>query len=242
MKLQSIIITSLMLLFSMGSSFASERPIALVWKNGGTCFPYCATSAGKMAVKAGYDVRYITKNTKHLKEALKIAKVWIQPGGKSKKAASRMGVDTMKLIKEFVRDGGGYVGFCAGMLLATEKIGTSDIDGLGILSGKTIHLMDDAQDRPYILDIDLVDEGERNIYFSGGPYLIDQDYKTNVWANYRNGEIAAVESTYGAGRVVVSGFHPEVPRWWKKVTRMFDADGSDHDIAVKMIKKAGNIF
>lgn len=222
----------------MGKTFASERPIALVWKNGGTCFPYCASSAAKMAIKAGYDVRYITKRTKHLKEALKVAKLWIQPGGKSKKAAKNMGPETMKLIREFVREGGGYVGFCAGMLLATSNIGDTDIEGLGILSGKTIHLMEDALDKPYILDIDLIDHGARNIYFSGGPYLTDQDDKTDVWAHYSSGEIAAVESRFGKGRVVVSGFHPEVPTWWKRLTRKYDSDGNDFDIAVEMIRKA----
>lgn len=217
---------------------ATEKPIALVWKNGGTCFPYCVSGAGKMAKRAGFQVRYITKHTKDLKSALSTASIWIQPGGKSKVAAKRMGPKTMSLIREFVKNGGGYVGFCAGMLLSTKKIGTSDIDGLGILNGETVHLMSKEMDRPYILDINMVEHGTRNIYFSGGPYLKNQDADTYIAGFYDSGEIASVESSFGKGKVVVAGFHPEVPTWFKKLTRKFDQDGADFDIAVEMMKRA----
>jgi glutamine amidotransferase-like uncharacterized protein len=222
-------------------AFAREKPLALVWKNGGTCFPYCARSAANMALKAGFKVRYITKYTKHLKEALEEASVWIQPGGKSKLAAKRMGSKTMDAVRKFVRGGGGYVGFCAGMLLATKKIGDSDIDGLGILNGKTVHLMSKALDKAYIVNIDTVEHGPRSIYFSGGPFLVDQDDDTYISAFYGSGEIAAVESNFGKGRVIVSGYHPEVPTWFKKLTRMFDPDGNDYDIAIEMIKRSGRL-
>ena len=239
-----LIPTTLLLLAILASNntFANSKPLALVWKNGGTCFPYCASSAGKMAIKAGFKVRYITRHTKNIKKALKIAKVWIQPGGKSKVAANRMGPETMKYLREFVRGGGGYVGFCAGMLLATSKIGSSNIEGLGLLTGKTVHLMNKKKDKPYILDIDLVEHGTRSIYFSGGPYLKNHDKNTYVTGHYSTGEIASVESNFGKGRVIVSGFHPETPTWFKKITLKFDSDGDDFDLAVEMIKRAGAYY
>lgn len=230
----------LFLLTSVHSNAKNDaKPLALVWNNGGTCFPYCASSAGKMAIKAGYKVRYITKKTQKIEEALKEASIWVQPGGKSKVAAARMGAKTLSLIRNFVNDGGGYVGFCAGMLLATKKIGDSEVDGLGILNGKTIHLMSKAQDKAQILNINMVEHGYRSIYFSGGPYLIDQDTQTYTTGYYDSGEIASTESVFGKGKVIVSGFHPEVPSWFKRLRRKYDPDGNDFDIAIEMMKRAG---
>lgn len=233
-----VILTTCIFNLANANVTSSERPIALVWKNGGTCFPYCVSGAGKMAKKAGYQVRYITKRTKNLKEALKTASIWVQPGGESLVAVKKMGPQTMMHIREFVKNGGGYVGICAGMLLATKEIGTSGVTGLGILSGETVHLMSKKEDKRQILDVDMVEYGTRNIYFSGGPYLQNHSSNTYVTGYYSTGQVASVEETFGKGRVVVSGFHPEVPGWFKKLARTFDQDGSDYDIAIEMMKRA----
>ena len=99
--------------------------------------------------------------------------------------------------------------------------------------------MSKAQDKAQILNINMVEHGYRSIYFSGGPYLIDQDTQTYTTGYYDSGENASTESVFGKGKVIVSGFHPEVPSWFKRLRRKYDPDGNDFDIAIEMMKRAG---
>lgn len=228
-------------LLSINSFAGGDKPLALVWKGGGTCFMWCAPAAKKIALKSGLRVKYVNSRTKNLDGLLQEAKVWIQPGGLSLKAAKMMGPDLMSKVREFVYRGGGYVGFCAGMLLASETIGESDTKGLGIIPGNTVHLMKGKKDIPYVLDIILSSGEKRDIYFSGGPYLeLRDETQVKIIGRYSSGEIAAIETKYGDGLVSVAGYHPETPRYWKILRGKKDRDGSDYDLAIQMIKNVTN--
>lgn len=48
------------------------------------------------------------------------AQVFIVPGGLSRTQATALGRDGREVVKRFVADGGGYVGFCAGCYLASS--------------------------------------------------------------------------------------------------------------------------
>jgi glutamine amidotransferase-like uncharacterized protein len=66
--------------------------------------------------------------------ALKDVDVLVQPGGSGSKQAEALGVDGRDAIKQFVKNGGGYVGICAGAYLATTDYDWS----LGILNAKVV--------------------------------------------------------------------------------------------------------
>lgn len=65
--------------------------------------------------------------------ALKDIEVVVFPGGSGSKQAEGIGEEGRGIVRDFVRNGGGYVGICAGCYLACEGFSWS----LGILDAKT---------------------------------------------------------------------------------------------------------
>ena len=221
----------------------AAKDLALIWKGQGACSPFCTLSAGEVANQAGYRVLYVNSKLSDY-SVFDEAAVWIQPGGQSVEAANDMGPVLMARIQQFVHDGGGYVGFCAGMFLATNLIGTSGVPGLGMMPGTESEFLKNDPG-PTIIQITRPNEGNevRSVYYSGGP-VIDisaEDQKlfgVKVLARYSDGTLASVSAPYGKGKVVLSGFHPEASSAWKFLRGKTDPDGSDQDIAVEMIQSA----
>ena len=53
-----------------------------------------------------------------------------------------------------------------------------------------------------------------------------------------NNKINGLETTFGQGRISVTGTHPEAPKWWYEDAHINDGDGLDHELAANMIKWA----
>jgi glutamine amidotransferase-like uncharacterized protein len=226
-----------LLVFGSGSAWA--KPLALVWNGPGVCPIGCAPAAAKVARMAGYDTRYVTPQNKD-QAPFSEARLWVQPGGKSSTAAEAMGPELLTKIRNFVIGGGQYVGFCAGMFLTTAEIGTRGIPGLGIVPGRTQLYL--ANDPPAHFERVQIGDRIRKVYYAGGPMLHLTEAEAaashvEILARYSNGDIAAVNVPYGAGRVSVSGFHPESGRLWGVNRLNFDTDGSDRWFAIQMIRK-----
>jgi len=258
------------LVFLPLASFAATKPIALVYAGYGAC-DLCVYGAADMAFRAGLDVVFVDEASIDY-SLFREAKVWIQPGGHSVEQAVSMGPILMQHVRNFVNNGGGYVGFCAGSFISTPKIGDSKVDGFGFIP-TYYHHPDDSQ-AWQIEQIEIPEEGKRWVYFAGGPKfeITDADIKfvgAKVMARALNGDIEELYSHYGRGRIAVSGFHPEANELWKSGKLFFllgkkrafkallettvygpvalwdsspyfaiDPDGSDYDIAIKMIQFA----
>jgi len=215
-------------IFSSISSLAGDRPLALVWDGPGACKPSCVDASVIIARRAGFKVQKIGPGFSDF-SIFKKAKLWVQPGGKSTTAAASMGPQMMDQIREFVRNGGGYVGFCAGMFISTPEIGTSKKTGYGIIPGETELLIKGENDRAMI-PIDTIDHGKVTMYYAGGPFMrvSDADLKAadgEVIARYRDGKIAGIRARYGKGKVAVIGTHPEAGFIWKLGRGYFDIKG-----------------
>lgn len=221
------------------SAFA-EKPLALVWYGPGACKPSCAAAAAIVTRQAGFRVQKIYPGFKNY-SLFKQAKLWVQPGGKSVTSAESMGPELMDQVRNFVRDGGGYVGFCAGLFITTAEIGTSGKIGYGIVPGSTeLYLKDDPPG--HLIPI-TTEYGVKKMYYAGGPQLniTDAELKAangHVIANYSDGKVAGVKLEYGKGKIAVVGFHPEAGFWWKFFKGQIDRDGSDRWLAHDMIRYA----
>lgn len=219
------------------------RPsIALVYKGPGSCEEDCSEAAAQMARLAGLEPVYIGPDETRA-EIFNDAVVWIQPGGKSSKVSKTMNSVLKQLIREFVYRGGGFVGYCAGGFYSTELISETGNPGLAILPGKN-HLYEEVQNEIELPTLNWLGV-PRKIYWEGGPYFIPPEpavmHASNyqVLATYPNGAPATVSSRYGFGAVVVTGVHPESPRWWKSDgVHLNDDDGDDFDLAVDMILRS----
>jgi hypothetical protein len=229
----------LLLGFGLTTAHAGKR--ALVYNGPGACSDGCYDAAFQVALQAGLDPVFVGENALSIDSTeqdqanlFKDAAIWIQPGGKSKTAMTSITDQLKNAIDEFVKAGGGYVGFCAGAFSSTQFVGTSWTLGFNFMPGKT-SLYKGVSAEAEIIPV--VWNGKaRNIYWEGGPYLSKlPPGKVEVIGTYPNGQVAAARSQYGSGRIFVTGLHPEAPQDWRDYYHLKDADGLDQDLAVEMI-------
>lgn len=230
---------------SYGESTVSARK-ALVYKGRGGC-ESCAHAAGKAARGAGYTVEYVG-SAELSEKSFKNVKLWVQPAGNAISAAEALGTEGLNLIREFVKNGGSYVGFCSGAFLADSIVDDEGkVQGLGLLPVGTADY--EVNDKSNI-DMVWINWGtqRRHVFFNGGAtFLINkksEDKKLSsltVLATYvSDGLPAAIFTKFGKGKVAVSGAHPEAPNKWKNRAIQDDEDGDDLDLAVEMINLTKN--
>lgn len=224
-----------------GTGSASARPIALVYRGPAGC-DGCSESVAAVLQSStwNFDVRYVGPG-----EALQIsaatlatATLYAQPGGTPSvdDAWTMMKADA-PAIAAFIQAGGRYLGFCEGGYLAGKT------PGFGLLPGDTDQYIS-SKGASVTTDIDtvipIVWRGKtRAMYFQDGPFFILDATATaggaTVLATYTNGEIAALAASYGAGKVGVTGPHPEADDQWYKDYKLTDPDGVDADLAHDLI-------
>jgi hypothetical protein len=231
----------------------ANKPLALIYKGLGSCSADqgdagingygCSEASADVATAAGFQYQFIGPNDldnnstpAQVAAIFQNAKVWIQPGGYANVAAYTMSDRLQTEIVNFVSKGGGYVGFCAGAFMAT--------DTFGIFSGSTALYGYSAirADLTYTFESVKWNGVNRSIYFEGGPYFYGYDQTAEVIATYNDsGDTAAVRSTYGSGRVFLTGPHVEAPAIWSQENGIQDPDGSDIDLGVQMLKWASGL-
>jgi hypothetical protein len=232
--------------------------VALIYNGPGACSKAdndagesgytCALAASVVATAAGLKTVYVspdaltdTSTAAQVKALFKDARVWIQPGGNANRAYDSLSSRLITELKNFIAAGGGYVGFCSGAFMATEKIGDSGEDGLSIFPGSTT-----AQDpsanlaQGYSFEPLTWQGKKRSVYFEGGPSLegVKDNPAVEKIAYYADGDVAAARAAYHHGHVFLTGAHPEAPAIWSEEDGNHDPDGIDHDLATSMVKWA----
>jgi hypothetical protein len=215
----------------------SQGRKALIYKGEGSCIEDCSESAALMAQMAGLIPVYVSP--KEVNPDIFIgASVWVQPGGESLIVSENMAVQLRMLIKRFVMNGGGYVGFCAGAFFADQWIHGTTQEGLGLLPGLALSY-ERTTEKAVMLDF-LWNGEKRSIYWEEGPYLqlLTTGTMFMPFAYYPTGEIASAYGDFYQGRVILTGVHPEAPQYWRDDIKAADPDGLDYDLAVDMIRWA----
>lgn len=195
--------------------------MALVYR-GPASVPGCPESVAELLRRSAwnFDVQYVGPSEDiPLKErSLAEAVLYAQPGGGELKPAYRRLKKKAPVIRDFVRAGGRYLGFCLGGYLAGET------PGFGLLPGDTDQYISSrgAGIRTDGDAVVTVDWGGRNraLYFQDGPYFVLDPSRgpADVVARYDNGLPAAVVAPCGRGAVGVVGPHPEAtPDWFVDV-------------------------
>ena len=217
-------------------SISAHAKLALIYDGPGTCAEGCARAVERPAKTAGLDVRFVQPAEINA-SLLSQAALWIQPGGDAITVATILSDFQKRELREFVSNGGGYVGFCAGAFFADHKVDDAlTIDGLGLIPGEA----NDYHVDPRLQILPIQWHGKtRHIYFEDGPYFVmNTNDPSHMVGSYPNGALASVSFPYGRGRVALSGPHPEAPSDWKKKAHLYDPDGSDVDLAIQMIRWA----
>lgn len=141
---------------------------------------------------------------------LSTASLYAQPGGDSVKAAWRHLRGHRDEVRAFVAQGGHYLGVCLGAYLAGHEPGFGLVDGEPVpyitTAGASLRTEDAA-----LLEIVW---GERRPMYVQDPCVLPADAGASVVATFDNGQPAAMVSSFGRGRVALSGPHPEASDDW----------------------------
>jgi glutamine amidotransferase-like uncharacterized protein len=192
------------------------RPRALVYRGPATV-PGCPEAVVELlsASRWDFDIRYVGPHEPLAltTEALAGATLYAQPGGGTLSHGYKHLRQHRSAIREFVRSGGGYVGFCLGGYLAGAT------PGFALLPGDTDQYIASARATVDSEDNALVQVSWRGslrmLFFQDGPHFeLSSDAHATVLATYPNNTIAAVVAGFGAGRVGVVGPHPEATNDW----------------------------
>ena len=198
---------------------SAGRDLALVYR-GPASTPGCPEAVAAALRRSRWDLQVCFVGPREqlaLEPAvLGRARLYAQPGGGGLRRAHRRMRRSADAIREFVRSGGGYLGFCLGGYLAGET------PGFGLLPGDTDRFISSPGARPdHARDslVTLTWAGRRHqVYFQDGPWF-DLDPArgpAEVLAVYANGLPAAVVAPFGRGAVGVVGPHPEAsPDWYR---------------------------
>jgi hypothetical protein len=235
-----------------------NAPLALVYSGPGSCSVAegdagstgygCSEASADIASLAGFRVQFVgptdlstSSTVAQVAAIFGNAKVWIQPGGVAETAIDAMSTRLKTELVNFIANGGGYVGTCAGAFIATSELGSTSHSGLGIFPGHTAPYSYTALHDDYALLPVTWGGVTREIYFEGGPYLSGLPSTAQVMGTFANGTVASARATYQKGRVFISGPHVEAPADWTREDGYTDPDGPDYYLGAQMVTWAAGL-
>jgi glutamine amidotransferase-like uncharacterized protein len=196
-------------------SVAAGAEYALIY-NGPVAAEDCPEAAAAVARETGLSVRFVSDLNK-LPGLLKRAEVFII-GGTDDDLDPLIADFTpaaKQAVQEYVRRGGRYLGICGGAYLA----GTGYRE-----NGRYVPLLDLIPAEPHEFEAGNYAEqilpirwmgATYPMYFQGGPaFELTAPARVRIIAKYADGQVAALVSPYGRGKVAVIGPHPEADSSW----------------------------
>ncbi|WP_279582945.1 BPL-N domain-containing protein [Fodinicola feengrottensis] len=155
-------------LFGSSSDESREQPVALVYR-GPASLPGCPEAVHSLLASCPYQfrIRYVgPKDHELTADALSGARLYAQPGGGTLKRAYKHLREHRSHIRDFVRGGGGYLGFCLGGYLAGAT------PGFDLLPGDTDQYIE-TDDATIDFDgntvVDVLWRNEKSAVLSGRP-------------------------------------------------------------------------
>ncbi|PPG68410.1 hypothetical protein C5C31_11155 [Rathayibacter rathayi] len=221
---------------------AKERPLALVYDGPQGCDDCAPTIATVLKDSPrGYRVEYVGPGTGTALTAAALARaeLYVQPGGGSDLDGVWSDLEPIADdLREWVQNGGSYLGLCFGAYLAGSEPGfdllPGDAFGWAGSEGSTV-----PDDRDTVIPVTWRGD-TRHVYFQDGPgFTIDDSADVDVLATYSDGTPAVLVAAYGKGRVGVAGPHPEADRSWYTEKGLSNSDGYSMDLAQDLIAATG---
>jgi glutamine amidotransferase-like uncharacterized protein len=215
-----------------------ERPLALVYRGPASCSG-CSESVAELLrnTPTGFRTAYCGPDEELdiSPRALATAAVYAQPGGGNVEPAWRRLRGHADAIRDWVRGGGHYLGFCLGGYLAGST------PGFGLLPGDADRYIGSPHASVHSTDDTVVQirwRGQaRSMFFQDGPiFRLRPGAPATVLATYDTGAPAAVVTSFGAGRVGVVGPHPEADRSWYRDAHLTNPDGVQPDLGHDLVE------
>ncbi len=178
------------------------------------------------------------------------------PGGDMYQYSQDISSTGLENIRNFVRNGGGYVGICGGAYFAGEKVvwrgATLPITLLAMFPGTAEGPINEITPYPNysMCKVNIADcshpivKSEQSsvwtLYYWGPALKPNEDVNVSVLGRYDvGGQPAMVAFDYGLGRVFLVGTHPEIEedseRDGVSFADEFDDEGSDWELMMKAV-------
>jgi len=143
--------------------------------------------------------------------------ILIMPGGNSATYIASGNIDNDD-IKEFVNQGNGYLGICAGAYAASNSVDGA-YSGWGLASH--VNTIDVSYEglvsiNPTSSGSTLIDSSQISLHHQNGPVMYITSSSATSFATFSDnstgyqGYSAIVGESYGSGRVLLSSSHPEI--------------------------------
>ncbi len=218
------------------SAQSEFTPTAYIYSGTGACAEGCVDAVIALALRNRLPVVLVdefTLNDGRIQP--RVGDLWIQPGGEALQTAQAMGPRGLERIRNWVSKGVNYLGFCAGAFLADQTIDDPEVAGLGLIPFSTADFSPEDSSPKVLRQI--WRGSPRWIYFEeGATFLVHPSATVRVIATYADHQPSVIETRFQAGKVVLSGAHPEAPIEWAESSNLLDPDGSDHEFADELLR------
>jgi glutamine amidotransferase-like uncharacterized protein len=210
MTIKTMLLT--MLLMLCGSAVA--RTVS-IFNGAGTCAG-CGETVGAFFQQRGDQVIYLNQRTLSAATLAQI-QVYVQPGGSDDidETLDALSNKQIKALQQFIRQGGSYLGICAGAYLAGRYSDQNSKKPAFALIDISEVDAEIASAKANLLPV--IWQGQtRWLYNQSGPHLGQHaPAGAQVLGRYqRSGRIAGLLTRYGQGKVMLLGPHLEAGRDW----------------------------
>ncbi|PAV46784.1 hypothetical protein CK486_16715 [Pseudomonas sp. HAR-UPW-AIA-41] len=237
-RLGSLLLGLLISGFLTASPAPAREPYALIY-NGPTADQASTEAISSVVQQLGLTVRYIA-NLDDLPTQLGDARVFIIGGTDDdvEPLLQRFTPALRTTLKTYLSQGGRYLGICGGAYLASLGWPEEDrfVEGLALVPAQS-----DGYDQDFEAKIYPVTWlGEtRQMYYQAGPSfaLAESPESVTRLAYFEDRQLAALMSTFGAGKVAVSGPHPEAPDSWRAEALKGDQMDRNIDLALQLLRE-----
>ncbi|KAF2158593.1 hypothetical protein M409DRAFT_30923 [Zasmidium cellare ATCC 36951] len=231
---------------ALGAAFSRSPTLqAYVYRGPASC-DGCPESVGELLESScrKINVTYVGPNEEIdiTAESLSEADIYVHPGGGGLDDAWKHMKQYKPVIRDFVQNGGRYLGFCLGAYLAGHDPGfdllssQDDADEEVSQSGAQV---DDEADTVIQVDWTFASgpkkgktDHKRWLYFQdGASFKLSKTSSATILGRYSsNGDPAAILTTLGEGWVGLVGPHPEADQDWYDDAEISNPDGIYFDI------------
>ncbi|MBB4821087.1 glutamine amidotransferase-like uncharacterized protein [Pseudomonas alcaligenes] len=205
----------------------AKAEVAVIFDGAGTC-DGCGQTVAELLRKERYTVRLVDED--HLSaDVLEDADLYVQPGGSDDimDTLSELSASQVQAIRDFVAQGGQYLGICAGGYLAGGYADEKErIPAFGLVELAEVDQEIPKDNAAQFISIQLpAGHEQRDVYYQAGPHFGSRlPAGAEAMAYYtQSRRIAARISSYGNGTVGLIGPHYEADSAW------YAADGLPPD-------------
>lgn len=154
-----------------------QAKTALIFNGAGVC-DGCAESVAKLLSEKKFEINYVNEKTLDANQFTNID-IYVQPGGSDDitETTRALTPQQIKLIQNYVQNGGLYLGICAGAYLAGKFADKeNNISAFNLIEIEEVN-QELNTDRAKLISISTANNSIRKVYYQAGPhYEADKDW------------------------------------------------------------------